>query len=120
MSNRSGTRLGTHARSGLHHRPAPPAEPERGFPPPAGPRGRLTRGAQHGRDGFAPAASPRAGLSRGRESAGGESQPAQGRGDSRGSGTGIGGAGDGPPDHQQIGAGPQRLLGGGRPGLVVG
>ena len=75
------------------HQPAPPGPPARRGPGTASP----------------PAASSRSG-----------SKPAQRRGDSRGGGTGIGGAGDGPPDHQQVGAGPQRLLGGGRPGLVVG
>ena len=103
------------------HQPAPPGRPPEapaagpgpfrpsGFTP-AGATRPPARGARRGPGTVSPpAASSRSG-----------SKPAQGRGDSRGGGTGIGGAGDGPPDHQQVGAGPQRLLGGGRPGLVVG
>ncbi len=116
----TGPQHGTaHPRDGFAGAASPPAHPAArpGRPPRA--RDRFARAASHrptrppARHGPGTASPPAASSRSG-------SKPAQGRGDSRGGGTGIGGAGDGPPDHQQVGAGPQRLLGGGRPGLVVG
>ena len=70
--------------------------------------------------GMPPGGAQRAGGRRGHDLAGRGGEPAQRCGDGGGGGARVGRAGDGPPDHQQVGAGPQRLLRRGRPGLVVG